>query len=80
MLDCVAKKVSEAKGLEDDLQLRGMINSFPLVGEAASKLSFSTVGALGLLTVAADLATAALITSGFGGVGMSVPSGRARWC
>ena len=74
MVDCVAKRVSRAKELKDDLQFRGMIDSFSLVGEAAGKLTFSTIGALGLLTVAPNLAAAALITSGFGGIGMTVLS------
>ena len=80
MLDCVAPRVSGAKGVEDDLQLGGMIDSFSLVGEAAGKLGFSTIGALGLLTVATDLTAAALITSGFGGVGMTVLSGGSAGC
>ena len=56
------------------LQLGGMIDSFTLVGEAAGKLGFPTVGALGLLTVATDFSAAALITSGFRGAGMTILS------
>lgn len=66
--------------MEDDLQLRGMIDSFSLIREAAGKLSFFTVGAFGLLTVATDLAATALIASWFGGVGMTGLSGNARCC
>ena len=74
MLDCVAEGVSGSQGLTDDLQLRGMIDSFTLVGEAAGKLGFPTVGALGLLTVATNFAAAALITRGFRGIGMTILS------
>ena len=75
MRDCGAKRVSGSKELKDDLQLGRVIDSFTLVGEAAGKLGFSTIGALGLLTVATNFAAAALITRGFGGVGMTVLSG-----
>ena len=57
-----------------------MIDPFSLVGEAAGKLSFFTIRALGLLTVATNLAASTLVAGWFRGIGMSILSGRARCC
>ena len=66
--------------MDDGLQLRGMIDSFSLIGEAAGKLGFFTIGALGLLAVATDLAATALVTGRLRRVGMTVLSVCARCC
>ena len=66
--------VSKAKAMEDGLQLGRMVDPFALIGEAAGNLGFSAVGTFRLLTVATNLARAALVTSGFEGVMLAILS------
>lgn len=68
------KTVSEANEVKDGLQLRRMVDPFALVGEAAGNSGSSAIGTFRLLTITTNLARAALITSGLGGVMLTILS------
>ena len=57
----------------EDSQLRGMVDPFTLIGEAAGNLGFSAIGTFRLRTITTNLAHAALITSGFVKRGVLAP-------